>query len=42
MESLLVMKNKTNPKKYGAYITQGKTPLHFDPRIDKVKSLRKP
>jgi hypothetical protein len=29
-------------KKYGSYITQGKTPLHFDPRPDKLKSLRKP
>ena len=34
-------RNKQDPKRYGAYITQGKTPLHFDPRPDKVYSLRK-
>jgi len=33
--------NKQHPQKYGAYITQGKTPLDFDPRPDKIKSLRK-
>ena len=33
---------KQHPHKHGAYITQGKTPLHFDPRPDKIKNLRKP
>jgi len=35
------LNKKQHPTKHGAYITQGKTPLDFDPRPDKIKSLRK-
>lgn len=37
-----MVNSKAMKNKHGDYITQGKTPLHFDPRPDKAKSLRKP